>query len=168
MVQNKRQQWGVAHGLQSVCVCSQLPRGEVTSASFTWLCFLHPASLLVPTLGAGLGQGDRLNENHWVGDFRIQDFADKSPTIGQVESVGTEIQSGEVLGTPLSSLVLGFSGGSVVKNPLNSIGDGGWIPGSRRSPGEGNGNPLQYSCLENPMDRGAQQATVHRVAKSWT
>ena len=42
------------------------------------------------------------------------------------------------------------------------------MPGSGRSPGEGIGNPLQYSCLENPMDRGAWQATVHRVAKSWT
>ena len=42
----------------------------------------------------------------------------------------------------------------------------GLIPGSGTSPGVGNGNPLQYSCLENPMDRGAQQATVHRVAES--
>ena len=41
-------------------------------------------------------------------------------------------------------------------------------PGSGRSPGEGNGNPLLYSCLENSMDRGAWQATVHEVAKSWT
>ena len=46
--------------------------------------------------------------------------------------------------------------------------DLGSIPGSGRSPGEGNGNPLQYSCLENPMDRGAWWATVHGVAKSWT
>ena len=44
----------------------------------------------------------------------------------------------------------------------------GLIPGSGRSPGEGNGKPLQYSCLENPMDRGASQAAVHRVTKSWT
>ena len=48
------------------------------------------------------------------------------------------------------------------------MGDLGLIPGSGRSSGEGNGNPLQYSCLENPMDGGAWQATVHRVAKSWT
>ena len=44
--------------------------------------------------------------------------------------------------------------------------DAGWIPGSGRSLAEGNGNPLQYSCLENPMDRGAWRATVHRVAES--
>ena len=59
----------------------------------------------------------------------------------------------------------------MVKNsPANAgdIGDGCSIPGSGRSPGEGNGNLLQYSCLENPMDRGAWRTTVHGVAKSWT
>ena len=59
----------------------------------------------------------------------------------------------------------------MVKNPLANVGDTrdwGLIPGSGRSPGGGHGNPLQYSCLENPMDRGAWRATVHRVAKNWT
>ena len=56
---------------------------------------------------------------------------------------------------------LGFPGGSVVKNPLANAGDGSSIPGWGRSPGEGNGNPLQYSCLGNPMDRGACWVTVH-------
>ena len=59
----------------------------------------------------------------------------------------------------------------VVKNlPVNAgdIRDTGSVPGLGRSPGEGNGYLLQYSCLENPMDRGAWWATVHRVAKSWT
>ena len=59
----------------------------------------------------------------------------------------------------------------VVKNlhaNAGNIGDLGLIPGSGRSPGEGNGNPLQYSCLENAMDGGAWLATVHGVAKSWT
>ena len=59
----------------------------------------------------------------------------------------------------------------VVKNLPASAGDirdVGSIPGSGRSPGEGNGNPLQCSCLENPMDRGVWQATVHMVAKSPT
>ena len=54
----------------------------------------------------------------------------------------------------------------LVKNPPASAGDVSSIPGSGRSPGEGNGNPLQYSCLENPKDRGAWQATVHGVAES--
>ena len=56
----------------------------------------------------------------------------------------------------------------VVKNPPANAGDVGLIPGSGRSPGEGNGIPLQYSCLENPMDRGAWRATVHRVAQRQT
>ena len=59
----------------------------------------------------------------------------------------------------------------MVKNPLANVGDTrdwGSIPGLGRSPGGGNGNPLQYSCLENPMDRGAWRATVHGVAESDT
>ena len=59
----------------------------------------------------------------------------------------------------------------MVKNtPANAgdIRDAGSIPGSERSPGGGQGNPLQYSCLKNPMDRGAWRATDLRVAKSWT
>ena len=55
-----------------------------------------------------------------------------------------------------------------VKASAYNVGDPGSIPGLGRSPGEGNGNPLQYSCLENPMDRGAWWATVHGVAKSQT
>ena len=59
-------------------------------------------------------------------------------------------------------------GGSEVKASACNAGDLGSIPGLGRSPGEGNGTPLQYSCLENPVGRGAWWATVHRVAKSWT
>ena len=62
----------------------------------------------------------------------------------------------------------GFPGGAVVKNMPESTGDLDSIPGSGRSPGEGNGNSLQYSCLENPMDRGAWWATVHGVTKNQT
>ena len=56
----------------------------------------------------------------------------------------------------------------MVKNLPANAGDAGLIPGSGRSPGVGNSTPLQYSCLENPMDRGGWRATVHEVAKSWT
>ena len=60
----------------------------------------------------------------------------------------------------------GFPGGSLVKSPPANAGDAGVIPGSGRSPGEGNGNPLQYSCLGNPMDREAWWSyTVYAVAK---
>ena len=65
-------------------------------------------------------------------------------------------------------LKLGFPGGSEVKASACNAGDLGSIPGSGRSPGEGNGNPLQYSCLENPMDGEAWWATVHGVTKSRT
>ena len=64
--------------------------------------------------------------------------------------------------------VLGFSGGSVVNNLLANAEDACLILGSGRSSGEGNSNPLQYSCLENLMDRGAWWARVHGVAKGQT
>ena len=63
---------------------------------------------------------------------------------------------------------MAFLGGSDGKEPACNVGDRGLIPGSGRSPGEANGNSLQYSCLENFMDRGAWWARVHGVAKSWT
>ena len=63
---------------------------------------------------------------------------------------------------------MGFPDGSDGKESACNAGDPGLIPGLGRSPGEGNGNPLQYSCLENPMDRGAWQAIVHGVTNSQT
>ena len=63
---------------------------------------------------------------------------------------------------------MGFPGGSDGKESACNEGDPGSIPGLGRSPGEGNGYPLQYSCLENSMDRGAWWATVHGVTKSQT
>ena len=66
-------------------------------------------------------------------------------------------------------MIRGFPGGSVVKDPPANAGDAGNVdltPGSGRSPGEGNGNPLEYSSLENSMGRGAWRATVHGVTKS--
>ena len=63
---------------------------------------------------------------------------------------------------------MGFLGGAVVKTLPANAGDVGSIPGLGRSPGGGNGNPLQYSCLGNPMDRGGWWATVHGVIKDMT
>ena len=68
----------------------------------------------------------------------------------------------------LCPLHWGFPGASDGKESACNAGDPGSIRGSGRSPGEGNGHPLQYSGLENPVDREAQWATVHGVAKSWT
>ena len=62
----------------------------------------------------------------------------------------------------------GFPGGSDRKESACNVGDLGLIPGLGRAPGKGNGNPLQYTCLEKPMDRGAWRATVQGAAKSWT
>ena len=69
-----------------------------------------------------------------------------------------------------SSLIISFNcpGGSDGKVSVYNAGNPGSIPGLGRSPGEGNGNPLQYSCLENPMDGGAWEAAVHGVTKSQT
>ena len=72
----------------------------------------------------------------------------------------------KVLGS--SKFERGFPGGLVVENPPTNAGHLGSIPGSGRAPGEGNDNPLQCSCLENPMDRGAWWATVYGATKSWT
>ena len=78
------------------------------------------------------------------------------------------LQSIYVVFTTIYIAVTLYSGGSEVKASSCNAGDLGSIPGSGRSPGEGNGNPLQYSSLENPMDGGARWATVHGVAKSRT
>ena len=68
----------------------------------------------------------------------------------------------------LSANGMGFPGGATGKETACNAGDTGSVPESGRSPGGGCGNPLQYSCLENLVDRGAWQATVHEIAKSWT
>ena len=70
-----------------------------------------------------------------------------------------------------TSQVMGFLGGTAVESACQNAGDTrdvGLIPGWERHPGGGNGNLLQYSCLENPTDRGTWQATVHGITESWT
>ena len=68
----------------------------------------------------------------------------------------------------LYRIICGFPSGSVVKTPPASAGDSGSVPGSGRSAGQGHANPLQYSCLENPVHRGAWWATVHGVPTGQT
>ena len=97
----------------------------------------------------------------------------RSPLWGGCEYKGLTQRVG-VMGCQVSSgfrssyMCMSFPGGSEVKASACNEGDLGSIPGLGGSPGEGNGNPLQYSCLENPMDGEAWWATVHRVAKSLT
>ena len=79
-----------------------------------------------------------------------------------------ELDTTELLALSLSlhkQSIMGFPGDSAMKNLLANAGDMCMIPGSGRSPAGGNGNPLQYSCLGNPMDRGAWWATVHGIAE---
>ena len=80
---------------------------------------------------------------------------------------GLDSSPGEGIQPP-TPVFLGFPSGSDGKESTCYVGDLGLIPGLGRSPGGGHGNPLQRSCLENPMDREVWQATVHGVAKSWT
>ena len=85
---------------------------------------------------------------------RLSDWTELTESLTPLALEGGEVEKDE-----------GFPGGSVVKNPPANAGDTGSIPGLGRSPGAGNGSPLQCSCLENAMDRGAWQATVHGVTK---
>ena len=96
-------------------------------------------------------------------------FTPRTVIIGKTDDSSQCCQGGGVLEP--HTLLLGFPGSSGCKEPTSQCRRHKryeFNPGSGRSPGEGNGNPLQYSCLGNPMDRGAWQATVHRVTKSWT
>ena len=94
----------------------------------------------------------------------------KSPHIRSMNSAYTCWwgRQGSIWNSRFLSICHGFPGGSVVKNPPANAGDMDSIPGLGKSAGGGNGNPLQYSCLGNPTDRKAWQATVHGVAKSRT
>ena len=94
----------------------------------------------------------------------LQPLEGSIPPLGLLPSLFSETSDHPLQAT-------GFPGGSLVKNPPAKVRyarDVGSIPGSGRSPGGGHGNPLQYSCLENPMGRGTWWATVHGVTKSWT
>ena len=86
----------------------------------------------------------------------------------KIKSIKKNLEATGNLKKHLNNFAESFPGGSAVKNLPANAGDPGSIPGSGRSPGEGNGNPLQYSCLRNPTDRGAWRVTVHRVSKSRT
>ena len=96
----------------------------------------------------------------------IQNLENKMAS--QINSLETRIEKMQERFNKDLEEIKGFPGGSEVKASACNVGDLGSIPGLGRSPGEGNCNPLQYSCLENPMDRGAWWATVHGVAKSQT
>ena len=87
--------------------------------------------------------------------------------VGEEDKQTLSLQD-KVVNTKCGHGKVSFLGSSLVKKPPANAGAGGSIPGSGRSPGEGNGNPLQNFCFRNPTDRGAWQATVHGVAESQT
>ena len=89
-------------------------------------------------------------------------------SLGMWSNLGVSFPVLGLIHNSLPKCVQGFPGGSVVKNLPAKAGNTGLIPRSGISPGEAHGNPFQYSCLENPMDRGAWQATLHGVTKSRT
>ena len=84
---------------------------------------------------------------------------------GKLQSMGSQSVGHDQV---TNTFFWGFLGGSDSEETARHVGNQGSIPGSGRSPGEGNGYPLQYSSLENPMDKGAWRATVHGVTKSQT
>ena len=96
------------------------------------------------------------------------DSKESACNAGDPSSIPRSGRSSEERNRPLTSVFLGFPGGSGGKESTCNARDLGSITVLGRSPGEGKGYPLQYSSLENPMDRGAWQATVHGVTKSWT
>ena len=133
----------------------------------SWISFLTPSpshpSMFV--LSPGLSSLRHIANSHWL--------CFTYGTVKPQEGAPNEVQFISMFWRPpwFWWLVLGykgFPGGSHGKESACDAGDPGLIPGLGRSHGEGNDNPLQYSCLENPMDRGAWQATVHGVTKSQT
>ena len=113
---------------------------------------------------------------HGDSQARILEWVAMPSSRGSSQPRSLSLQVDSLLSQPQGSLVyvesvhklLGVPKSSVVKNLPANTGDTGSIPGSRRSPGEGSGHRLQYSCLEHPRDRGSWWATVHGVAKSLT
>ena len=120
----------------------------------------------------GLSTSDEIPEPEATGTALHSWFHSSwCPALNNYTQGGKEMPSERCSGTELQDTIRscrGFPGGSAGKESPNNAGDPSLIPESGRFPREGNGNPLQYSCLENLMDRGAWQATDHGVAKSQT
>ena len=138
---------GKSHGWRSLVGCS--PWGREESDTTEWLPFHFSLSCV------GEGNGNPL---HSVLAWRIPGMGEP----GGLPSMGSHRVRHDWIDLAAAEA------GSVVKNPTTNAGDVALISAWGRSPGEGHGNPLQYSCLEESMDRGGWWATVHGVAKSWT
>ena len=118
----------------------------------------------IPGLGRSPGEGNGYPRKYSCLENSLDRGAWRATVYGVATSQTQPKRPTLHLECPFS---LGFPGSSVSKESSCSAGDQGLIPGSGRFPGEGTGNPLQYPCLENVMDRRAWQAAVHGVTKSW-
>ena len=155
--------WSLAPRLMSssllqLCHCPLVP-----GMPRSWLTFPHrdsPIHFRARVLG-GLGGGDQVKEQPRVGDASYREA-----TWGAWLQTPQAIFRASIWGDPCYSM--GFPGDPDDKESSCNVENLGLIPGLGRSPGGEHSNPLQYSCLENSMDRGAWQATVHGVTKSWT
>ena len=162
-----------------------LNQGRVCSPSTPWLpwkifCRFYQVALVVKNLAANAGDIRDKGLIPGLGRSPGAEYGQPTPVFLPGESHGQRSLVGmgsQRVGYNWNDLAhvhyifMGFPGDPVVKNMPGNTGDergAGSIPGSGRSPGGGNGDPLQYSCLENSRDRGAWWAPVHGVGKSWT
>ena len=148
-------------------LCSRWPKYwsfSFSISSFNEYSGLHlPPDLKLIPLNSPSSQacGLRLEPYHWLSCLLTTD-----PATSQPSQLHKPIPSDSYL-SQVGRYVC-FPGGAEVKNTPASAGDSGLVPGSERSPEGGHGNPVQYSCLENPMERGVGWVTLHRVSKSQT
>ena len=136
-------------------------------------CARAKSHQLCPTLCDPMGCSPPGSSIHWILQARILEWDAMPSSKGSPPLAGGFFTASSTWGPPvlqrgIINLIEGFPGGSDAKESACNVGDLGLVPGLGRAPGEGNGNPLQYSCLETSMDRGIWEATVHGVAKSCT
>ena len=134
------------------------------------MCMRAQSSHSCPTLCHPMDQSPPSSSFHGILQARILEWAAKglNPHVLCLLHCRWSLYPLNYLGSAVSRIVLrkkSFPSASVMKNLLVNAGDVDLIPGSENLPGERNGNPLQYSCLGNPMDREAWRATGHRIAK---
>ena len=149
--------------------CGIFPDQESNSCFLHWQEDSHPLHHQGSPLCCAVLNLSVMSDSLQLMDYSLRGSSVHGNSPG--ESTGMDCHALLQEGSPLlyiKTTFFIFTSGSDVKESVCNVGDLGSIPESGRSPGEGNGYPLQYSCLKNSMDRGAWRATVHRVAKSWT
>ena len=158
---------GVGDGQRGLACCDSWGRKESDTTELIHGWF-SPGAFPVRTSPSD--SGHTYSTTHHVSQMQYGHIIKTESICVSKDITGSEkraYRTGNKSASPIS--YLGFPGGTAVRNPPGNAGDTrdmGSIPGSGRSPGVGNGNPLQYSCLGNPMDKGARWAKVHEITKS--